>query len=67
MVILLGKIDTETIWIIGGWCINKMLCCLHVTARPLVQGHAATMVASVYYTLIPESTFHPSAVGTPAG
>ena len=53
MDLLLRNIYSNTIYLISRWRINKMICCIHVTAWHIMQGHAATMVTAVYYTLIP--------------
>ena len=66
MALLLGNIDADTIWIIGRWHSKEMLHYLHIMARPLIQGHATTMVASGGYTLVPPATFQPSYVRKPA-
>ena len=52
MVIILRKIDADTIYLNGRWRSDGILCYLHITARPLMQGHTATMVAAKDYTLI---------------
>ena len=44
--LLLGNIDSDTIWLIGRWRSNETLRHLHVKARRLMQGHATTMVAA---------------------
>ena len=46
MDLLLGNTDTNTIRLIRRWRSNKILRYLHVTARPLIQGHSETMLAS---------------------
>ena len=67
MALLLGNVETDTIRIIGRWSSDYMLCYLHVTARPLMKGHAANIVATGDYTLILAATFISSSDGTPAG
>ena len=57
MSLLLGNIDTNTVQLIGRWCSDEMMRYLHVTVQPLIQGNAATMVATEDYTLIPAKTF----------
>ena len=56
MVLLIGNIDADTIRIIKRWYRYEMLRYLYITAQIIMQGHATTMVAAGYYTLIPAST-----------
>lgn len=53
MAFLLGNINAGTICLIGRSPSDMMLCYLHITARPIMQGHTSTMVAERDYTLIP--------------
>ena len=53
MALLLGKVDTDTIKLVGRWRSDAMLVYLHVSARPIMQQHASTMVHHGAYTLIP--------------
>ena len=53
MALLLGKVDTDTIKLVGRWRSDAMLVYLHVSARPIMQAHARTMVQHGAYALIP--------------
>ena len=53
MALLLRNIDTDTIYLIGQWRSNKIMCYLRIAVCLLIQGHTTTMVAAGNYTLIP--------------
>jgi len=53
MALLLGKVDTDTIKLVGRWRSDAMLVYLHVSARPIMQQHAPIMVQHGAYALIP--------------
>ena len=46
MALLLENIEADTIRIIGRWRSDEILRYLHVTARPLMQVNAVTIVAA---------------------
>eukprot|EP00957_Ditylum_brightwellii_P114460 8726935-Ditylum_brightwellii.AAC.1 len=43
MALLLGSVDTDTIWLIGRWRSDKILWYLHTSACQLMQNHVHTM------------------------
>ena len=51
--LLLGKVDTNVIRLIGRWKSDAMLRYLHVQAHPLMQDYASIMLKAGTYTLIP--------------
>ena len=51
--LLLAKIDTNVIQLIGRWRSDEMLRYLHVQARPLMKDFSRKMLAAGQYTLIP--------------
>ena len=51
--LLLGRVDTNIIQLIGRWKSDAMLRYLHVQAFPLMQDYASIMLKAGTYTLIP--------------
>ena len=51
--LMLGKVDTNIIRLIGRWKSDAMLRYLHVQAHPLMQDYASIMLKAGTYTLIP--------------
>eukprot|EP00957_Ditylum_brightwellii_P102767 7831563-Ditylum_brightwellii.AAC.1 len=56
MALLLGRVDSDTIRLIGRWRSDEMLRYLHTSARQLMHNYANTMVAHGNYELIGVST-----------
>ena len=53
MALLMARVDTDRIRLVGRWCSNAMLLCLHTTAQTFAEGLAARMVQHGDYVLIP--------------
>ena len=53
MALLLARVDTDTIRLVGMWRSNIILIYLHTTARTFTAGLAARMVQHGEYALIP--------------
>mmetsp|Transcript_20739 Transcript_20739/g.60329 ORF Transcript_20739/g.60329 Transcript_20739/m.60329 type:complete len:132 (+) Transcript_20739:903-1298(+) len=53
--LLLSKVDSDTIRLVGRWRSDVMLRYLHTMAKPFTQGLASQMVAHGEYTLMPPS------------
>ena len=51
--LLLGRVDTDVIRLIGQWRSDVMLCYLHVQAWPLMRDYASIMFQAGTYNLIP--------------
>jgi hypothetical protein len=51
--LLLAKVDTDIIRLIGRWRSDEMLRYLHVQAAPLMSDYARRMLQAGHYTLIP--------------
>ena len=51
--LLMARVDTDTILLVGRWRSNIMLCYLHTTAQTFTEGLAARMVYHGDYALIP--------------
>jgi hypothetical protein len=51
--LMLGKVDTNIIRLIGRWKSDAMLRYLHVQAHPLMHDYASIMLKAGTYTLIP--------------
>ena len=62
MSLLLGRINTNTIRLIGGRVSNNIMCYIHVTEYPITQGHATKIVDVRDYTIIPEAPEVPAIV-----
>jgi hypothetical protein len=56
MALLLGKVDYATIQLIGRWRSDQILRYLHVSARPIMQGHASLMTQNSAYRQFPTPT-----------
>jgi hypothetical protein len=56
MALLLGKVDYATIQLIGRWRSDQILRYLHVSARPIMQGHASLMTENSTYRQFPTPT-----------
>ena len=54
--LLLSKVDSDVIRLIGRWRSDEMLRYLHVQAAPLMSDYAKRMLASGNFTLIPNGT-----------
>jgi hypothetical protein len=53
MALLLGRVDADTIKLIGRWRSDAMLKYLHTSCRPLMQHHAPLMLTHGAYALLP--------------
>ena len=53
MALLMARVDTDTICIVGRWRSNIMLRYLHTKAQTFIEGLAARMVKHRDYALIP--------------
>ena len=51
--LLLAKVDTDIIRLIGRWKSDEMLRYLHVQAYPLMWNYSQQMLSAGTYTLIP--------------
>jgi hypothetical protein len=58
MALLLGKVDYATIQLIGRWRSDQILRYLHVSARPIMQGHASLMTENSTYRQFPTPTIN---------
>ncbi len=56
MALLLGKVDYATIQLIGRWRSDQILWYLHVSARPIMQGHVSLMTQNSTYRQFPTPT-----------
>lgn len=54
--LLLSKVDSDVIRLIGRWRSDEMLRYLHVQAAPLMQGYSRRMLQSSDYSLIPNQS-----------
>ena len=52
MALLLYRVETNTIIILGRWLINIIICYLHTSAQSLVAVLVSYMVQHGYYALI---------------
>ena len=53
MALLMARVDTDTICLVGRWCRNSMLRYLHTTSQTFTAGLTARMVQNGDYVLIP--------------
>mgnify|MGYP006215257593 CR=1 FL=1 len=53
MALLVSKVDTDIIRLLGRWRSDEMLRYLHVQAYPLMKDYARQMLTSGQYTIIP--------------
>ena len=53
MALLLARVDTDVIRLIGRWRSDEMLRYLHVQAYPLMRNYSCLMLDAGDYTLIP--------------
>ena len=55
MALLCGRVDADTIWLVGRWKSDAMFCYLHAQALPLVWHLAHTMLTHGAFSLLPGS------------
>ena len=55
MALLMARVHTYTICLVGRWCRDVMLRYLHTTAQRFTEGLASRMVQHGDYALIPPS------------
>jgi hypothetical protein len=55
MALLCGRVDADTIRLVGRWKSDAMFRYLHAQALPLVQNLARTMLLHGSFTLAPEA------------
>ena len=53
MALLMARVDTDTIRLVGRWRSDVMLRYLHTTAKTLTEGLASRMVQHRDYALVP--------------
>ena len=53
MALIMARVDTTTIRLVGRWCSDVMLRYLHTTVKTFVEGLASRMVQHGDYALIP--------------
>ena len=53
MALLMARVNTDTIRLVGRWCSDVMLRCLHTTAQTFTEGLTSRMVQHGDYALIP--------------
>ena len=53
MALLMARVDTDTVRLVGRWRSNVMLRYLHTTAKTFMEGPAPRMVQHGDYALIP--------------
>jgi hypothetical protein len=55
MALLVSKVDTDLIRLLGRWRSNEMLRYLHLQAKPIMHRFARLMVTHGNYHLLPNS------------
>ena len=55
MALLCGKVDADTIRLLGRWKSDAMIWYLHAQAIPLIRDLAATILTHGNFTLLPGS------------
>jgi hypothetical protein len=58
MALLLEKVDYATIQLIGWWLSDQILCYLHISVQPIMQGHASLMTQNSAYRQFPTPTIN---------
>ena len=53
MALLMARVDTDTIGLVGRWSSNVMLRYIHTTAQTFTEGLGSRMVQNGDYLLIP--------------
>ena len=59
MALLCGKVDADTICLVGHWKSDTMFRYLHAQALPLIRDLAATMLTHGNFTLLPGTDVPP--------
>ena len=62
MALLCGKIDNQTIRLVGRWKSDAMFCYLHAQALPLVNNLASVILQHGAFTLLPGQDVPPTAL-----